>query len=605
MAKIYDNGKEIYADTACPSCVAQGRDSTGNHLQLWRNTETDEKWAYCGKCRHYEKMDEGNTSRIESGMRLRKEWTEEEIAAAVAEVQECPIKELKSRGIAEWVAQRFQVRVGLSYEDGETVISHFYPKTKDGAITAYKVRNLDPKFFYAVGDGTSCDLFGIDQAQMGDIWGEKLFIFEDELSCMSGFQVLCQYSKSTQYKPACTALPDGSKSAASALSRNRKFIESFKELVICMDNDEAGEEAVTAIRSIYPHVKVARIVKGVKKGGGEIKDANDLLMENRNQELNNALRFHAAKERPGGASTVSECMEDALKKPEWGFTYPWEGLTNMTYGIQMGELIAIGAGVSVGKTLLAHEMASHFINKYDQSVGCFMLEETVGNTIKNIAGKSAGIPFHRPDVDYDPDLLRNEAMKYDGKLHLYRNFGQNDWDDIKQCIRFWVVEHGVKIIFLDNITCMVAHLTPSEINTEISRIASELAGLTNELEFTVFVFSHLNAPSGGAPHEEGGTVKEVQFTGSRSLMRYCQVILGFERNKQAEGDAKNYSLIRLLKDRKYGQSGCVYTKYIADTGRLVERTASEVDSDNPFVAPGLFSEDDRATMESNAQARPF
>ncbi|MCS5737316.1 P-loop NTPase family protein, partial [Herbiconiux daphne] len=114
-------------------------------------------------------------------------------------------------------------------------------------------------------------------------------------------------------------------------------------------------------------------------------------------------------------------------------------------------------------------------------------------------------------------------------------FGQNDWEDIKQCIRFWVIENDVKFIILDNITALVSHLTPSEINTEISKIASELAGMCQELEFTAFVLSHLNAPSSGDPHEEGGQVKEVQFTGSRSLMRWCQCIIGFERDKQAEG----------------------------------------------------------------------
>ena len=80
---------------------------------------------------------------------------------------------------------------------------------------------------------------------------------------------------------------------------------------------------------------------------------------------------------------------------------------------------------------------------------------------------------------------------------------QNDWNDIKQCIRFWVVEHGVKFIFLDNITALVSHLTATEINTEVASIAVELAGMCNELNFTCFVFSHLNPPKGGAPHEEG------------------------------------------------------------------------------------------------------
>lgn len=215
-----------------------------------------------------------------------------------------------------------------------------------------------------------------------------------------------------------------------------------------------------------------------------------------------------------------------------------------------------------------------------------MLEETAGNTLKNIAGKSAGIPFHRPDAEFDPDLLRSEILKFDGSLFLYRNFGQNDWSDIKQCIRFWVVEQGVKFIFLDNITALVSHLTATEINTEVATIAAELSGMCNELNFTCFVFSHLNPPKAGAPHENGGQVQEVQFTGSRALMRFSQLILGFERDKQGEGQAKNLSQIRVLKDRYFGQTGVVGTKYSPSTGRLTQRPDCEFDPKNPFKIVG-------------------
>ncbi|WP_369141303.1 toprim domain-containing protein, partial [Modestobacter versicolor] len=177
------------------------------------------------------------------------------------------------------------------------VVSHFYPKHKDGRIVSYKIRNLNPKGFYAIGSGSGCDFFGEQQAVMGDVWGQKLFVFEDELSCMSGYQALIEGSKST-WKPACVALPDGAGSAASVFARRNSFVERFTEIVICMDNDEAGEAAVANIRAMHPKIKVARIPKGVTKDGKDIKDANDLLMEGRSLELNNLLRFNAAKESP-------------------------------------------------------------------------------------------------------------------------------------------------------------------------------------------------------------------------------------------------------------------------------------------------------------------
>lgn len=601
MSKKAYGEKHIVGDGPCPSCRAKGRDSTGNHLQYWKNDENGDEWVYCSRCGHYEKLTDENRADLESVRQVRRELTEEERQAILDEVSELPIQELTSRGIRKEVAERFGVRVGLSATNREQ-ISHFYPKEKDGVVVAYKVRSLSPKYFYAVGSGSGCDFFGMSQAKLGDVYSGKMFVFEDELSAMSGFQALVDCSKST-YKPACVALPDGAGSAASIFARCRRFVESFNEIVVCMDNDEAGDEAVNKIRSMYPSVKIARIPKGIYGENKHIKDANDMIMANRSLELNNCLRFNAAKESPAGSATVAECIEDALKKPEWGLDYPWEGLTKLTYGLRTGEVIAIGGGVGGGKTLLAHELSAHLINKYKQKVGAFMLEETVGNTIKNVAGKSANIPFHRPDAEFDPDLLKSEALKYDGYLYLYRNYGQNDWEDIKRCMRFWVVEHGVKFIFLDNITALVSHLSATEINTEVAKIAVELAGMCNELDFTCFVFSHLNPPKNGAPHEEGGQVQEVQFTGSRALMRFSQLILGFERNKQAEGDAKNLSQIRLLKDRNFGQTGVVGTTYNPVTGRLTQRRDDDFDPKDPFKIPG--DSDDESQPDSSGSDRPF
>lgn len=501
MRKTY-GVKQILGEGSCPTCVARGGDRTGNHLMFWRNTETLEEWVSCSRCGHYELITDGNKDNFRQTMKKVKEWTPEELKEVLDEHSLCPFMEMKERSITKATAERFGAKVGLSPEDGSTPHAYLFPKTKEGRLSSFKIKTLNFKAFYAVGDGVGCDLFGINQARAGDVYTGKLFLFEDELSAMSGYQVLVEHSK-TSYKPACVALPDGAASATTALSRNRDFIDSFKEIVVCMDNDEAGEEAVSRIRALLPHILVARIPKGVRRNGKDIKDANDLLMEGRGLELYNLLKFNAAKESPAGASTVSECLQDALKKPEFGKTWPWQGLTDMTYGLRYGEIISIGAGVSVGKTLIGHELISHLILEHNDKVGVFMLEETVGNTLKNVAGKSANVPFHRPDMEFDPEFLTREVLKYDGKLFLYNNFGMNEWEDIKKVMRFWVVEHDVKWVVLDNITQLVSHLSATEINAEVSRIAVELAGMCNELNFTCFVFSHLNPPKTGAPHELG------------------------------------------------------------------------------------------------------
>ena len=346
--KMYGN-KELTGDSACPGCRAQGKDATGNHLQHWKNHDNGEEWAKCNRCGHYEAINEGNREGYEAARNVVSVKSPEEIAAALAEVAELPIKEIKVRSVSHAVAERFGVRVGLSYTDGETPVSVYTPKTVDGELVGYKVRNLEHKSFYAVGKGSQTDLFGIEQARHGDVFTKYLYVFEDELSTLSGFQALSTLGvKNSPYKPACVGLPDGAGSAATAILRNREFVEPFETIVVCMDNDKAGEDAFQAIRALYPDkVLKARIPKGYFGENNEkaIKDANDMMMAGRGLELYNALRWNASKESPAGAATVADCLDDALIKPEWGMSYPWPGLTDLTFGLRYGDLIAVGGGV--------------------------------------------------------------------------------------------------------------------------------------------------------------------------------------------------------------------------------------------------------------------
>lgn len=558
---------KIIGDTACPSCVSKGKDRTGNHLMILENSE-GERFAKCNRCGHYVPPDEFDPSKVKP--RERKEITDEELKEILKELNECPIQDLKERCIPQYVCERFGVRVGFSTERAGEVDSHLYPKTKNKQIQGYKVRNLSPKYFYSIGRGKDSDLFGFPQLARGDTYRRKLFIFEDELSCMSGFYVLDKYKtqrmKQANMYPACAALPDGAGSAVAALSRNMDLIQDFEEVILCFDSDEAGQDAVEEVTKILPNIKTVKL---------PLKDANDMLMDKREKELYNLLLGRAERPEVIGVVSVLDCLEEALKKPEFGYSYPWEDLTNLTYGQRIGEIVAVGGGVGCGKTAMAHEIAAWNWKEHQQKSFMVMLEEQNGDTIKNVASKVDHVPYHRPDMEFNQQGLTKTATSMNEYIHLWKsNINQAvryDFDKIVQAIRYHAVVTRISHVFFDNITAATQHLTPSEINTEVGRIAMTLAGLADELDLQIFIFSHLNTPSSGPSHEEGGQVREFQFTGSRALMRWCQVILGFERNKQADGDDQHLSQIRMLKNRKYGGSGVVETVFDPCTNGIIQR----------------------------------
>lgn len=545
---------KILGDTRCPSCTSMGRDSKGNHLILFEGDE-GERYAKCPKCGHYEK----DASTIK--WTAKKEWNAEELKERLDEIQTYPIRSLEARRIPDWVCDAYGVRVGLSTANGKDVVEHYYPRLNtDMDICRYNVRVCEPKGFYSIGPSGGVP-FGAGLLFHKLIRTAKLWIFEDELSAMSGYTVLKQFTpeEDKEKVPACISLIAGSGTIVQTLQWliDNRMDEKFDEFVYVHDNDKAGFDSYSMGRALRP------TLKGVCT---DLKDANDMLMAGRNKELFKTLVRAAKIRSPDGAASIADAMAEAEEAQKEGLSFPWPGLTEMVQ-IRYGEMSALGGGVGGGKTTLVHAIAAHFI-KQEIGCACFMLEERISKTLHHITThltgvKEVGFERHRQNEI-------NEQYNLPDLLHLWKNKGANDWDNIALCIRYYATVMGVKMFFVDNITALTNTLSPSEINTEIARIATEASGMADELDIHIMVLSHLNPPDSGPSHEEGGEVRPKQFTGGRGLMRWCQLMLGFVRNLYAEGEMKHHSKICVLKDRESGNTGFITTRYNPETGGLEE-----------------------------------
>jgi len=449
---------------------------------------------------------------------------------------------LPDRKITEDTARFFEVRVAVSEENGTTITHHYYPYFKGNTLVGFKVREL-PKIFYSVGNlKGAISFFGQDKYSGG---GKRLLITGGEEDAMAGWQML--KDKYPNQVPQVVSLPKG-EASLSAIKDNIDFVQSYDQVIIGTDMDEAGRKIARDIASMLGR-------KVVMMGFSE-KDISDLLKKGKNAEFISSY-FSARPYRPECVVTVEDVYEEAIKMPEWGLSYPWPTLTKLTYGIRPKECVYLGAGVGIGKTDWALQLQEHLINHHHVVPGLFMLEQPVGRTLKTLAGKFAGIPFHKPDADFTQEQLKEGIDRLKGKVLLYNHFGTKDWEVVKQAIRIMVMDDGIKHIFIDPLTALVSHLSSSEANDELNKIAGELASMAHELDFTSFGFSHLNAPASGPPHERGGKVHEGQFTGSRGMMRYGHYLFGIERSKDASlsEDVRNTSNFVLLKDREFGNVG--------------------------------------------------
>lgn len=197
-------------------------------------------------------------------------------------------------------------------------------------------------------------------------------------------------------------------------------------------------------------------------------------------------------------------------------------------------------------------------------------------SLKQLASKKDGVRYHDPALIYDEKQLEESIDALDGKLFVYDHFGVKDWEEVKSAMRYMVVAEGVKHVFLDPLTALISHLHVSEANDALNRIMSELSGMVHELDFTVYYFSHLNAPDKGPAHEEGGECLISQMTGSRAMGKWSDYIFMLEGNKSVELPEveRNTRWLVCRKDRPFGRVFKVTAVYNTTTGLLREPTVT-------------------------------
>jgi twinkle protein len=218
-------------------------------------------------------------------------------------------------------------------------------------------------------------------------------------------------------------------------------------------------------------------------------------------------------------------------------------------------MYAYGAGTGVGKTDSLKQVMGHLIKVHKQKVATLLFEEPdLMQTIDSVAGKIDGAIYHVPDIEVDP--VKKEATKQSlrDSLYLYDVKGSDiNRDRLLSVIRYFVLAHGCTQIFLDHVTFMLDAEEDERALEAQKKLMRGLNDLNKELPFTLHYVSHLRkANNGRKPHEEGGRVYLDDFLGGKASTQYANFVFAFERDQQ--GDQKNFSILRVLKDRFTGRA---------------------------------------------------
>lgn len=440
-------------------------------------------------------------------------------------------KALRTRKIPENICRMYNYGVGKNKDGKPCHIACYYDKDKQPK--GQKLRFEDKEFTF-IGNKVRSTLFG----QQLFASGRKLTITEGEIDTLS-------VAAAFDGKYPVVSIRRGAGKAKDDIVQQLDWIEGFDEIYIWFDNDAEGREAAEEVAMVLPVDKV-RIVRHPT-----YKDASALLMNEGKAAVVKQF-YNAEKFQPTDIISPLSLLDELLKPVEFGIPYFHPALTEATYGRRFGEVVVVGAGVSVGKTDMTMQQSAYDL-RAGYKVGMFMLEQSNKETLQRMAGKLDGRIYHLPNSVIDPDKMTETVNFMEGTLYVYGKFGSMKWETIKHKIKYMFYNYGVQMFYIDNLTALNAHAEDERRN--LDALMAELKALAQELNIWVWIVSHLNPPTKGPSHEAGGRTEQKQFTGSRAIMRWADFMFGFERNTLAEeDDVKNYIITRGLKDRFSGNA---------------------------------------------------
>lgn len=534
----------------CDNCASTGGDTNKDNKIVYADGHT-----YCNACGKY-----GNPTK-----------PSKETPKKVANLIPGVIKAIKDRGITQQTCEKYNVRIGNKNNNAVVI----YPIYDHGKVVKQKLRNVDDKSKQTQLGDTSCmKLFG--QNLFNPSKNIPITITEGEYDAMCIHQA-------TGY-PAVSGVR-GANGLLKEIQANLEWLSQWKFITLCLDQDEAGQEAANkVVETLEPGtVRIAHL---------PLKDANDMVIAGRSDEIKQCL-FNAEIIKPPTLVCPSDIKDLILQQPEYGSKFPWPSMTRATYGLRWGETYLLAAPTAVGKTEFMREIVSQQV-KNNVKCALFSFEQTPQDTIRRFIGAELGIRLHIPDNERNiPDSrISNMVDRLNENILLYNHSSGNlSFDQIIINIRYAAKCFGTKFFVLDNLKSLsVMPFIEGKVVTDIvfmAHVMATLAKLCRELNITVFVITHVNTDKISMTYQSGSDLTEREglrwetgrvptlenIYGGGKISDLVDYVLVLSRNRVSEDMSKrSVTHVKFLKTRLDSTyEGFTFVlKYDYNSGRLKE-----------------------------------
>lgn len=478
-------------------------------------------------------------------------------------------QDIKNRGLREEVCSKFDYAVGEYHGEPCHIASYHDPKS--GRLIAQKIRKAGKKFTI-IGKGKGLPFYG-QHLYNG---GKRLVITEGEIDALSVAQVM------GNGKWPVVSLPNGAGSAKDTIEAQYDWLDTFEEIILCFDQDEQGRKNTEEALPLLPPGKAYTMKL-------PLKDANDCLtqmgLKDGSEAISSAF-WNRAEYRPDGI--VSGCdisLESLMEAIDPGYATRYPVFNEKYGGVRKQEILLLTAGSGIGKSTLAREIGYGLHQDHNLTIGNVYLEEDIKKTSQGYIAIDNNVPLGK--LRKDPKIISTDqwADSYKrvitSRNYFYDHFGSLESERLLSKLRFMATVLKCDFIILDHISIVVSGQEGSGEGErrDIDRLMTNLRSLVQETGVGIIAIVHLKQPE-GKPHEEGGRVTLSQLRGSGALKQLSDGVVAMERDQQGENSA--ISIMRLLKNREFGDTGEVDTlEYDKATGRL-----------NPTVSQQEFADCD-------------
>ena len=474
------------------------------------------------------------------------------------------IAAIQDRRISMDTAKRYGVTVETG-ADG-VITKHHYPyhNQEGNKVVGTKVRNVATKDFYATGDLGTAGLFGQQSFAAG---GKYMTITEGEIDAMAAYEMNGGF-------PA-VSIRGGAKSAVKDIKASLEYLETFDNVVICFDNDEAGAKAAQDVLPLFSPRKAKVCVL-------PLKDAGDMLKANKVREFTKCF-WDAKAFKPEGVVSLGDpdVWDKFLKRGTEEVTpLPASfGSLNamMNGGIAAGEVTVIGALTSIGKTTMVYNLVHGMYAESAKKIGCVFLEADVGETVEKLLSVYMGTNIADvPNEDRDYNLYHEkyDEMAKSDKLHILDHQGALEADELFAKMQYLVKGLDCDIIILDPLQAAVT----SNENGTIDTFMDKCLKLAKNTGVSIIIVSHMRKPHAKDAHDVG----EYDLKGSGSINQIAFNTILLSRDKMTDDDyARNCTQVQLVKCRRTGRTGVAgWLFYENHTSRLVATQAPEIKAAN-------------------------